>query len=371
VNAATYTDWLDLYVQNDPLPELLMAPVDKVVATEDSVAVTPVAVTTNGNELRPVNFDSVVGQVRTKALLHRITEAALSRQRPLDHVLLVGPSGTGKTTLAVVIANAMKAAVYQTEAPISHETLMALRETMEDGDILFIDEIHQQAIMERRGRQTSTQPEVLFSVMEDRSIITPTGVLPFPEITVVGATTDEGMLPDAFINRFPLRPVIEPYTEEDLTAIARMNARTLRVSLSDDAARLFARACRGVPRQVNNYIRNGVSLIPHHGDLDLPVAKEVVSDLNQTTFDGLTLDQQNVLKFLYQRCRRITRATGDVTYQASVATIATAIGKSRDTKAIQLRVEPYLIERGYLQVGHGGRLLTEAGMERAKGLLHE
>jgi Holliday junction DNA helicase RuvB len=244
--------------------------------------------------------------------------------------------------------------------------LLALRTQMLPGDVLFIDEIHQQAIMERRGRSTSTQPEVLFAVMEDRSLISGMGVLPFPEICVIGATTDEGMLPDPFVNRFPLRPILAPYTLEELAVIARANALILEVAITEGAANLFASASRGVPRQINNYIRNAVSLT--RGAIDEATAEEVVLDLNRTTWDGLTLDMQRMLTFLFQRGKR-TNAEGRATYQASVNTIATALGKSRDTKAIALRVEPYLIERGYVQVGHGGRLLTPDGVKRARELL--
>jgi Holliday junction resolvasome RuvABC ATP-dependent DNA helicase subunit len=138
------------------------------------------------------------------------------------------------------------------------DTLLDLREVMRDGDILRIEEIHQQAVMERRGKSSATQPEVLYALMEDRTITTGVGVLPYPHITIIGTTTDEGMLPDAFLNRFALRPHLEPYD--------------------------------------------------------------------------------------------------------------TAIGKSRDSKAISLRVEPYLIEQGFIQIGQG-RVLTEAGINRAEELL--
>jgi Holliday junction DNA helicase RuvB len=331
-------------------------------------AVAVPAPTNNGrsaNPLRPDRLDSMIGQDRTKALMRRVIDATLKRRQPLDHVLLVGPSGTGKSTLANVIANELGADCYQVEAPVSHETLLALREVMRDGDVLFIDEIHQQAIAERRGRSTSTQPEVLYHVLEDRTIVTGTGVLPFPAITVIGATTDEGMLPDAFVNRFPLRPVLERYEPMDLVRIAKANADVLGVGITPEAAVAFALASRAVPRQVNNYVRNGAML----GEaIDEALAREVVGDLNRTTEDGLTHDMARALVHVFTKGRR-TNGKGVTTYQASVATIATAIGKSRDTKAVQLRVEPYLIEQGYLQVGHGGRSLTDAGIARASELV--
>jgi Holliday junction DNA helicase RuvB len=316
------------------------------------------------NPLRPESLDTMIGQPRIKTLLRRVLDATLERDVTLDHVLLVGASGLGKSTLGNIIANELHVRCYQVEAPVSHDTLLELRTLMEDQDVLFIDEIHQQAVMDRRGRQSSTQPEVLYQVLEDRTIVTSEGLLPFPEITAIGATTDEGLLPDAFINRFPLRPVLEPYTKDDLTRIAKMNAEILDVGLTWEAARLFAGASRGVPRQINNYVRNGAMLGTM---IDEDLAREVLHDLNRVTIDGLTLDMQNVLRFLHKRAKR-TNGQGETTYQASVTTLATAIGKSRDVKAVQLRIEPYLIERGYLQVGHGGRSLTPAGLRRAQEL---
>jgi Holliday junction DNA helicase RuvB len=313
------------------------------------------------NPLRPTRLARMIGQERTRALLKRVISSAMSRNVPLDHVLLVGGSGLGKTTLGNIIANEIGVLCYQVEAPISHDTLLALREVMRDKDVLMIDEIHQQAIMERRGKTSSTQPEVLYQVLEDRSILTDAGVLPYPAITVIGATTDEGMLPDPFINRFPLRPVLEPYSTYDLAQIAMHNAEALGVPMGWDAAYLFAGASRGVPRQINNYVRNGAMLASR---IDEEIAHEVLAELNRVTLDGLTLDMQKILVFLATRAKR-TNGDGEITYQASVNTLATAIGKARDTKAVQLRIEPYLIERGFLQVGHGGRKLTDEGLERA------
>lgn len=319
------------------------------------------------NPLRPTTFDTMIGQERAVRLLRRVVSASKANGRPLDHMLLVGASGLGKSTLANVIANEMGVEVWQVEAPVSHDMLLELRPKMGTGDVLLIDEVHQQAFRERRGRTGSTQPEVLFNVMEDRMLVSGMGVLDFPHITVIGATTDEGALPDPFINRFPLRPVLEPYSEEDLTKIARLNGVALGIAVESDACRMFARASRGVPRQINNYVRNAATLTVDGEAVTAELAGEVLTDLNHVTEDGLTLDMQRMLTFLYTRCRRPIR--DEVRYQASVNTIATAIGKSRDTKAIALRVEPYLIEQGYVQVAHGGRMLTPRGVSRARTLV--
>jgi holliday junction DNA helicase RuvB len=321
------------------------------------------------NPLRPARFDEIVGQDKAKALMRRAIESCYERRRPMDHVLLVGASGTGKSTFSHVIANELGSDVdiYSVEAPVSTDMLAELRTKMWDGDILMIEEIHQQAIMERRGRSAATQPEVLYAVMEDRVLQSPTGPLAFPRITIIGTTTDEGMLPDAFINRFPLRPRLVAYTREQLRTIVRNNARTLDVSLDDEAVALFANASRGVPREVNNLVKNAAILCPPGDRMTAAGARDVL-EINGIAHDGLTPDMQNTLTFLYTRARRVG-GDGEVRYQASVNTIATAIGKSRDSKAVALRVEPYLIEKGFLQVSHAGRILTDAGVARAQELI--
>jgi Holliday junction DNA helicase RuvB len=320
------------------------------------------------NPLRPSTFDEVVGQDRAVRMMRRVIGASKLRTEPLDHVLLVAGSGTGKSTFSHVIANELGVRCFEAEAPVSHEALLAFREAMEPGDILRIEEIHQQAIMERRGRSAGTEPEVLYNVLEDRTIVSGSEILPFPRITVIGTTTDEGMLPDPFINRFPLRPRLEPYTTEQLAQMAVWNAERMGLPITSEASILFAAASRGVPRQVNNYVKNAVLLAD--GLIDEPTAREVLEDLNGVTDDGLNADMQGMIVFLYTKGKR-TNGQGEVTYQASVSTVATALGKSRDAKAVALRVEPYLIEQGHLQVGHGGRILTDKGVERARELIGE
>jgi Holliday junction DNA helicase RuvB len=321
----------------------------------------------SGNEMRPESWDEVIGQDHVKGILREMVVVAKARNRPLSHTLFRGPAGTGKTTLAHVIAHELGRHIYQLEAPVSADTLMELAEVMQDGDILFLDEIHQQALPDRRGRQSATTPEVLFSIMEDFTMPTPFGVVEFPRITIMGATTDEGTLPDAFIDRFKNKPMLEEYSIENMVEIAHLAAGKIGVRLTPVAARMFAEASRRVPREVTTFLTNADDL---GATIVTPgLAFKVVHDMNGYTEDGLTPDMQALLVFLYTRAKRVSK--GEVVYQASVNSIATAIGKSRDTKAIQLRVEPYLIREGYLQVLHGGRALTERGIERAHELADE
>lgn len=329
--------------------------------------VTPARGGSSENELRPARLHDVIGQERTKKLLARAVDSCFERKRTLEHTLFLGPAGTGKTTLAMTLAAELGVDVYHLSAPVSFDVLLSLRTQMWDGDLLFIDEIHQQAIAERRGKSAATQPEVLYSIMEDRTIVTPTGVLPYPRVTVIGATTDPGMLPEPFLNRFTLRPVLERYTRADLARIVRANAKVLDVDLTDDAVTVFVNACRGVPRDCNNLVRTTTIAFPPGRVVDRQDARQVLRMIGVTD-DGLTPQMQQMLMFLRSRARRETR--DGVRYQASVGTIATAIGLSRDAKAVALHVEPYLIERGYVQVGHSGRELTDAGVARAEVLLN-
>ena len=316
------------------------------------------------NALRPQHFEEVIGQDAAVAMMTRFILTAKRRKVSLDHVLAIGPAGTGKSTFSHVVGNELDVDVFEVEAPVSRETLLELRLVMKDRDILRIEEIHQQAVMERRGKSNATQPEVLYAIMEDRVMPSGAGLIEFPDITIIGTTTDEGLLPDPFLARFPVRPHLEPYGPEALAHMARWNGEKLGLVVAPTAADLFAGAARGTPRQINNYVKNAGMLTDDVVDLDL--AKEVL-EFNGVTRDGLTRDMQNMLTFLLTKGKHET-SKGTV-YRASVNTIATGIGKSRDSKAIALRVEPHLIERGFIQIGQG-RILTAAGIQRAEELLN-
>lgn len=340
-------------------------PTEHEHAPEALPTIEPIDLTQGGNLLRPTTLDEMVGQDALKPLLRRIITVAIESGSPMDHMLMVGASGTGKTTLAQVVAYELHRRVFQLKAPLSLAIFEQLRTICRDGDVVIIDEIHQQVSGDRRGVSQACDPETFFHVMEDRQLATSTGMLSFPSITIIGATTDAGLLPEPFLNRFPLQPRLAPYTVKDMAAIVRANAKALALILDDGVAPLLAGASRGTPRVANNYVRN-LKVLTVGNFVRLDDAKEVVEVLNSTTLDGLTIDMQRMLTFLLGN-RRENRQS-DVVYQASVNTIATALGKSRDTKAVSLYVEPYLIERALVQVTPGGRRLTDAGIQRAKEL---
>lgn len=316
------------------------------------------------NDLRPSTFDGMVGQVRLKKLLKRIVRNAKAADIPLDHMLLVGSAGTGKTTLAQVIAHELGRPVYMLKAPVAYDIFEELARAAQDGDVVVIDEIHQQVSGDRRGITQAADPETFYHVLEDHRLITPTGAIEFPIVTVIGATTDAGLLPEPFLARFPLQPQLDPYTYPEMGVLAEQNALALGMTIEAGAAIMFARACRGIPRVINRYVRNARSLAAR--EIDHELAVEIVRELNSTTFDGLTRDMTNMLAYLLTQRRE--KADGEVRYQAGLNSIATALGKSRDSKSVALYVEPYLIEQGYVAVTHGGRVLTEKGIERARKL---
>ncbi len=225
---------------------------------------------------------------------------------------------------------------------------------------------HQQAIRERRGKESISSPEVFLRFLEDFVLATSHGMIQFPRITVIGATTDPGMLPDPFIDRFPIQPHLMPYSEAELAKIALMNAERLGVHLDREAAAVFGRAAQ-VPRYVNRFMTNAAAL----GDSDritADFAREIITDANNMTLDGLTYPQQRILKYLYQHAKR-ENAKGETAHVASLPSIATGIGLPRDPKSIQLRHEPQLISRGYIQMSSAGRMLTDSGINRARELL--
>jgi Holliday junction DNA helicase RuvB len=317
----------------------------------------------SANELRPSTFDEMVGQPRLKRLLGRVVAACKTSGRPMDHMLLVGQSGTGKTTIAQIVAAELGRDVYMLKAPLEIGVFEELAEVAKDGDVVIVDEIHMVVSGDRRGLTQAADPETFYHVMEDHRLMTPHGMVDFPSLTFIGATTDAGLLPEAFLGRFPLKPQIDPYTQQDMMTLAVHNATELHLPIVPQAAQIFSLACRMNPRQLNTYIRNAGSLSA--GTITAQDAVEVVTDLNSCTLDGLTMPMQGMLKCLLMSKRM---SGGEEVYRASVNTVATILGFSRDTKHVSLFVEPWLIANGYVQVGAQGRELTPAGVKRARKL---
>jgi Holliday junction DNA helicase RuvB len=286
----------------------------------------------------------------------------------MPHMLFVGAAGTGKTTFATVIANEIGSRVFELEAPLDRVTLAELREVARDRDVIFIDEIHMQVSGDRRGITQACDPESFYRLLEDGVLATATGPLSFPAVTWIGATTDVGLLPQPMTDRFTIRPRLRPYTMADMAEIAVRSVKALGVRTEPGVCDLFAGASRCVPREINRYVETAHRLAGD-GPVSLELAREVVEDLNGTTLDGLDETMQGSLRYLLLHGRRETRH--GVVYSASEGALATACGHGRDTRAIRA-AEPYLIQRGLLTVHAGiGRILTPAGIERARQLIEE
>jgi holliday junction DNA helicase RuvB len=338
-------------------------------AATPTILLRPVDTTSpNREDLRPTTLDATIGQERLKPLLARLVGNARTERRPLAPLLFVGASGTGKTTLSMVVAHELGQRIFNLKAPLDTNTLMALRSQARDLDVVFIDEIHMQVSGDRRGITGACDPEAFYALLEDGVLSTPTGPLPFPKVSWIGATTDVGLLPEPLSSRFPLQPQLAPYDASDMARMAAVNMGSLGLDFGpgEHVPQIFADASRGNPRQLNAYVRAARALADGPF-IDAELAREVIIDLESTTLDGLSKSMQTVLTFLYRHCRRETKQ--GITYSASVNTLATACGHGRDTKAISLLVEPYLLQRGLLEVRSQGRTLTPAGIERARLLI--
>lgn len=340
-----------------------MKPIEIRKPGEQKVQLAPVDFDQGSSELRPASLDQMVGQDALKPLLRRLIDNTIGTGKRLPHLLMVGASGTGKTTMSIVVARELGRRCFALKAPVDMGTLEALREQAHDGDIVFVDEIHNQVAGDRRGITQACDPESFYLLLEDGVLACSRGRLPFPDVTWIGATTDVGLLPEPLSNRFPLQPRLAPYTLPDMARLASANATALGLTLQAGVAEILAAACRLNPRQLNSYMRNIEALSVHQG-VTADLATEVVRDLCGCTLDGLTPSMQTCIRYLYKSCRREYR-DGRVTYACSVNQLATACGHGRDTKAISLLVEPWLIQAGLLGVQHTGRTLTDAGVKRA------
>ncbi|RME94589.1 MAG: Holliday junction branch migration DNA helicase RuvB [Verrucomicrobia bacterium] len=300
--------------------------------------------------LRPSLFAEFVGQARVKERLQIAVEAARQRGEALDHLLLSGPPGLGKTTLAHIIARSMGANLKATSGPTIEKAgdLAGLLTNLEEGDVLFIDEIH---------RLQKTIEEYLYPAMEDfkLDIIIDQGPnarsvrLNLPRFTLVGATTRSGLLTSPLLTRFPLRERLDYYQPEDLAQIVRRSARLLGVEIEEAAALDIARRSRGTPRIANNLLRRVRDYAQVRGDgrITQAIADQALAMLE---IDRAGLDEMD---------KRILEAVivkfggGPV----GLHSLAVAVGEEPDT--IEEVYEPYLIMEGYLRRTPQGRVANE------------
>jgi Holliday junction DNA helicase RuvB len=304
--------------------------------------------------LRPRTLEEVVGQDRVCEQLSLVLQAARGRGRAPDHVLLSGPPGLGKTTLAMIIAAEMTSPLRLTSGPaITHAgDLAAILSALNEGDVLFVDEIH---------RMSRPAEEMLYVAMEDFRVDVVIGKGPgataipleIPPFTLVGATTRAGLLPGPLRDRFGFTAHLEFYDPADLELIVRRSAGLLDVPLTDEGAAEIASRSRGTPRIANRLLRRvrDYAQVRADGVVSIDVAHRAL-DLYEVDASGLDRLDRAVLDVL---CRRF--GGGPV----GVSTLAVAVGEERET--VEEVAEPFLVRSGLLARTPRGRVATAAAWE--------
>ncbi|ABR75150.1 Holliday junction branch migration DNA helicase RuvB [Actinobacillus succinogenes] len=299
--------------------------------------------------IRPKLLQDYVGQPQVRSQMEIFIQAAKLRQDALDHLLIFGPPGLGKTTLANIVANEMGVNIRTTSGPVLEKAgdLAAMLTNLEPHDVLFIDEIH---------RLSPAIEEVLYPAMEDYQLDIMIGEGPaarsikldLPPFTLIGATTRAGSLTSPLRDRFGIVQRLEFYSIEDLTSIVMRSAACLNLEISDDASHEVARRSRGTPRIANRLLRRvrDYADVKNNGMITQGIAKAALAmlDIDQAGFDYL---DRKLLSSIIERFDG-----GPV----GLDNLAAAIGEERDT--IEDVLEPYLIQQGFLQRTPRGRIAT-------------
>jgi len=302
------------------------------------------------NTLRPKRLADYLGQQSVHEQMEIFIGAARQRQESLDHVLIFGPPGLGKTTLAHIIAHEMGVNLRQTSGPVLERQgdLAALLTNLEPHDVLFIDEIH---------RLSPVVEEVLYPAMEDYQIDIMIGEGPaaraikldVPPFTLVGATTRAGLLTSPLRDRFGIVQRLEFYSADELTSIIKRSAKILEVNIDDAGAKIIAARSRGTPRIVNRLLRRvrDYADIKGNGDISETVANKALDMLNVDVHGFDMMDRKLLLAI-------IQKFDGG---PVGLSSLAAAISEERDT--IEDVLEPFLIQQGFLMRTSRGRTATK------------
>jgi Holliday junction DNA helicase RuvB len=308
------------------------------------------------SSLRPGSLADFVGQERVKEQLAVALDAAKGRGEALDHVLLAGPPGLGKTSLAQIIRRELDVSIRQVAGPALERKgdIAAILTALEPRDVLFIDEIH---------RLNRAVEEILYPALEDfrLDIIVGQGpaartlTLDLPPFTLVGATTRTGLLTTPLRDRFGLTFRLDHYSPDELTLIVRRSARILAVEIADDAAEEIARRARGTPRIANRILRRvrDVAEVRHAGAITAEIAEEALTLLE---LDGSGLERFD---------RELLAALAGKFGGGPVGLSTLAVALSEEAETIEDVYEPYLLQLGFLQRTPRGRVITDLGREHA------
>ncbi len=311
----------------------------------------------NENKIRPNNLANYIGQKDLKEVLTIGINAAKKRKETLDHLLLYGPPGLGKTTIALILASEMKVKCTITAAPALEKPrdITGLLINLEEGDILFIDEIH------RLNRVTE---ELLYPAMEDRRLdinigkgqATKTRSIPLKPFTLVGATTKIGLLTSPLRDRFGLIQRLKFYEVDELTTIVLRSATILNLKIDQEGAEEIAKRARGTPRIANRLLRRVRDFVEvkHQGNITKELASEALDLYN---VDKMGLDWTD---------RLLLHTMLDQFKGKPVGLDALAAATSEDTKTIEEVYEPYLLQIGFINRTNRGRVVTDKALEHLK-----
>ena len=304
--------------------------------------------------LRPRRLDDFVGQERVKEQLAIVLAAASARGEALDHVLLVGPPGLGKTSLAFIVREELGVGIRTVAGPALERKgdMAAILTSLEQRDVLFVDEIH---------RLNRAIEEILYPALEDFRLDIVVGqgpaartlTLDLPPFTLVGATTRTGLLTTPLRDRFGMTFRLDYYTPAELGLIVRRSAGILGVAIEDEAADEIARRARGTPRIANRILRRvrDVAEVRHEGTVTAAVAQEALQ-LLEVDGEGLERTDRDLLRAVVERF-----GGGPV----GLSTLAVALGEEPDT--VEDVYEPYLLQLGFLQRTPRGRVVTDRGRD--------